>query len=68
MKILIVSRTCYLFQINKKEEVESEFNPTFIERLLPKLDWAAIYGAAQVVCVQISLRSSPEIRRPYSSS
>ncbi|KAH8327619.1 hypothetical protein KR074_003746 [Drosophila pseudoananassae] len=47
-KILIVSRICYFFQINKKEEVESEFNPTFIERLLPKLDWSAIYGAAQV--------------------
>lgn len=36
-------------QINKKDVIESEFNPVFIERLLPKLDWAAVYSAAQVV-------------------
>ncbi|EDV96889.1 multifunctional methyltransferase subunit TRM112-like protein [Drosophila grimshawi] len=34
--------------ISKKDVVESEFNPVFIERLLPKLDWSAVYGAAQV--------------------
>ncbi|XP_030567695.1 multifunctional methyltransferase subunit TRM112-like protein [Drosophila novamexicana] len=34
--------------INKKDVIESEFNPVFIERLLPKLDWSAVYGAAQV--------------------
>ncbi|XP_023163396.1 multifunctional methyltransferase subunit TRM112-like protein [Drosophila hydei] len=34
--------------INKKDVIESEFNPVFIERLLPKLDWAAVYSAAQV--------------------
>ncbi|KAI8040834.1 multifunctional methyltransferase subunit TRM112-like protein [Drosophila gunungcola] len=34
--------------IIKKDVVESEFNPTFVERILPKLDWTAVYGAAQV--------------------
>ncbi|KAH8370620.1 hypothetical protein KR093_004344 [Drosophila rubida] len=34
--------------INKKNVVECEFNPVFIEKLLPKLDWSAVYGAAQV--------------------
>ncbi|TDG44435.1 hypothetical protein AWZ03_009131 [Drosophila navojoa] len=34
--------------INKKDVIESEFNPVFIQRLLPKLDWSAVYSAAQV--------------------
>ncbi|ALC44184.1 CG12975 [Drosophila busckii] len=34
-------------RITKKDLVESEFNPTFIERLLPKLDWSAVHAAAQ---------------------
>ncbi|XP_059225722.1 multifunctional methyltransferase subunit TRM112-like protein [Stomoxys calcitrans] len=33
--------------ISKKDVVETEFNPTFIERLLPKLDWPTVYLAAQ---------------------
>lgn len=37
------------FQIAKKDVVETEFNPTFIERLLPKLDWNTVYMAAQTV-------------------
>lgn len=46
----------YLFlQINKKEEVEAEFNPTFIERLLPKLDWPTVHLAAQMVWFNILL-------------
>ncbi|XP_073839139.1 tRNA methyltransferase subunit 11-2 [Musca autumnalis] len=35
--------------ITKKDVVETEFNPTFIERLLPKLDWNTVYLAAQTV-------------------
>lgn len=42
-------------QINKKEEVEAEFNPTFIERLLPKLDWPTVHLAAQMVWFNILL-------------
>ncbi|XP_067643079.1 multifunctional methyltransferase subunit TRM112-like protein [Eurosta solidaginis] len=34
--------------IVKKDIVENEFNPTFITRLLPRLDWSAIHLAAQV--------------------
>jgi len=36
--------------------VESEFNPTFVERILPKLDWSAVYGAAQVVSDRMVLK------------
>jgi len=51
--LLIVSwNICFSNQISKKEVVESEFNPTFVERILPKLDWSAVYGAAQVVSVK----------------
>ncbi|XP_034483144.1 multifunctional methyltransferase subunit TRM112-like protein [Drosophila innubila] len=47
--------------ISKKDVVESEFNPVFIERLLPKLDWSAIYGAAQVAeCAEDIPESQPE--------
>ncbi|XP_036335619.1 multifunctional methyltransferase subunit TRM112-like protein [Rhagoletis pomonella] len=35
--------------IAKKDIIESEFNPTFVERLLPRLDWSAIRLAAEVV-------------------
>ncbi|CAD7004679.1 multifunctional methyltransferase subunit TRM112-like protein [Ceratitis capitata] len=34
--------------IAKKDVVESEFNATFIERLLPRLDWPAIRLAAEI--------------------
>ncbi|XP_019846480.1 multifunctional methyltransferase subunit TRM112-like protein [Bactrocera dorsalis] len=34
--------------IAKQDVVESEFNPTFIERLLPRLDWSGIRLAAEV--------------------
>ncbi|KAH8295776.1 hypothetical protein KR018_008755 [Drosophila ironensis] len=52
--------------INKKEVVESEFNPTFVERLLPKLDWSAIYGAAQVVSIPLYI-PKPTPRGPEHS-
>ncbi|KAI9587500.1 multifunctional methyltransferase subunit TRM112-like protein isoform X2 [Glossina fuscipes] len=35
--------------ITKKDVVESEFNPAFIERLLPKLEWSTVHLAAQAV-------------------
>ncbi|XP_023301480.2 multifunctional methyltransferase subunit TRM112-like protein [Lucilia cuprina] len=35
--------------ISKKDVIEAEFNPTFIERLLPKLDWPTVHLAAQMV-------------------
>ncbi|XP_039964921.1 multifunctional methyltransferase subunit TRM112-like protein [Bactrocera neohumeralis] len=34
--------------IAKQDVVEAEFNPTFIERLLPRLDWSGIRLAAEV--------------------
>ncbi|KAH8302619.1 hypothetical protein KR044_008912 [Drosophila immigrans] len=47
--------------INKKNVVESEFNPVFIEKLLPKLDWSALYGAAQVAeCAEDIPQAQPE--------
>lgn len=38
-----------MLQISKKNVVESEFDERFMRRLLPKLEWSVIYGAAQVV-------------------
>ncbi|XP_011195589.1 multifunctional methyltransferase subunit TRM112-like protein [Zeugodacus cucurbitae] len=35
--------------IAKQDVVEADFNPTFIERLLPRLDWSAIRFSAEVV-------------------
>ncbi|XP_054733397.1 multifunctional methyltransferase subunit TRM112-like protein [Anastrepha obliqua] len=35
--------------IVKKDIVESEFNPTFIGRLLPRLDWLGIRLAAEIL-------------------
>lgn len=40
------------FQVSKQDEVEAEFNPTFIERLLPKLEWSTVYLSAEVVGLQ----------------
>ncbi|XP_065361513.1 multifunctional methyltransferase subunit TRM112-like protein [Calliphora vicina] len=35
--------------ISKTECIEAEYNATFIERLIPKLDWPTLYSAAQMV-------------------
>lgn len=43
------------FQVSKQDEVEAEFNPIFIERLLPKLEWSTVYLSAEVVGLQEDL-------------
>lgn len=44
---------CSKFQIVEKKIETTEFNPDFINRLLPRLDWPAIKTAAETVgCAQ----------------
>ena len=49
LKTKFLIKYTFLLQIAKKDVVETEFNPTFIERLLPKLDWPTVHLAAQMV-------------------
>lgn len=36
-------------QIEKREDSTSEFNPEFITRLIPKLDWPTVRSSAELV-------------------
>uniref|UniRef100_A0A336N417 Multifunctional methyltransferase subunit TRM112-like protein n=2 Tax=Culicoides sonorensis TaxID=179676 RepID=A0A336N417_CULSO len=35
--------------VQEKKEVQAEFSPEFITKTLPRLEWPAIYAAAQVM-------------------
>lgn len=49
LKTTFLIKYTFLLKIAKKDVVETEFNPTFIERLLPRLDWPTVHLAAQMV-------------------
>ncbi|XP_037933754.1 multifunctional methyltransferase subunit TRM112-like protein [Teleopsis dalmanni] len=42
-------------KIAKKDVVETDFNPVFIERLIPKLDWATVCLAAQITGLEADI-------------
>ena len=43
------------FQATKVEDVEADFNPEFVKRMIPKLKWFAVAKAAQEVSEELRI-------------
>ena len=44
-------------QANETKEIKVDFNPEFVKRMIPKMDWPALVDAATSIGVQVPLEA-----------